>query len=371
MEPSTKPRGTYADYLSGNYSNKHFVFELTKKNGPGSLMFSKETNKVVEFPISYNLPLVGTVYLKDAKGVVYPKRIRYVVGENSIFVDEQTPDDKYPKKMVYASFIKGRFQVDGKESVLLKYLFTCDSCETKKDRDSKKPALFRLVDKSAIAKKQNEELKLEFDVLEWCDKADFTTKILPLAKLIFREEQLLQSASEIRFDMKVLARRNPKSFKAILDDPKTERGIVVNAAIERGVIYVAPESNSLHWTNNPSDVISVAPEGSKVVQDFISKSFTSKGESVYNNIKRHLDMMEEPQEDLVPALTDVINDPMAIEMMVTDAFDKGIIKANQTKAWWYYKDLKISGRKQLVQEFMDKPELLKQLREDLMLPPEE
>lgn len=347
MEPIHKPRGTYADYLSGDYSNKVFVFELTKKNPEGGVVRSKETGKTVQFPLAYPIPLIGTVFFKYAankeypKGKIAPRKIRLANGEKSIYVDEQTPDDvAFPKQKIYANFVKGRYQIDGNESTLLDFFFNWDINETKEGRDIKKTPLFRLVDSTVISKKAREDHKLKFDVENWCWNADWNTKIQPLASMIFTYEQMMQDAGDIRHNLAMIAANNPPAFQKMLDDPKTERKIILKAAIKKEIIVVNAQLNSLCWADNESVVISTAAPGLDVIDDFANKSFSSKGEESYLAIRNMLNADDKQTVVSTVKTAPIVNvggetNEELLEL-IRDAVGKGIITIGKSRVWWTF-----------------------------------
>ncbi len=375
------PKGNYADYLSGNYSDKEFIFELTEKNngaytttGHPTGMRDKQTNQVVPFPLSKPIPMIGTVFFTE-KGKTYPRRIRYLENESTIYADEQTAPltgDNQPKKVV-ANFVKGRFRVDGRNSTLVKFMFEWDMNETKGSRDLKKTPMFRLVDNSKIAKVAQEKDELEFNVVKWCREADWDKNILPLCTMIFNPEHLVQSPSEIRYQLVQVAKRDPAQFQKMLDDPKTIRTITVKAAIEKGVITIDTSINGLFWTDNASIPLNVAAQGKDVIADFVAKSFSSDGERTYNGIYK----LVNPEPELVAETqqTRVVQPPILKASTETDeelltlirtGVEKGLITVNSKKVWWKYKDENVKGEEGMIVKLRDNGIMLKVLKKEVL-----
>lgn len=378
MGPIHTPRGTNADFISGNYSNKHFVFELIKRNPEGGPLRSAETGASVKYPLSSPIPMVGTVFFKDKEGRNYPRKIRFAEGERSIFVDEQQPDDKVKHKTVYANFVKGRFQVEGNNSTLLKFMMNWDMNESKIDRDPKKTPLFRLVDTTRINTKAREDKKLQFDVINWCYTASWKDKIEPLASLLFTYEQMLQNAEDIRHNLAVMAEREPIAFKKMLDDPEMERMIVVKSAIKSEIIVVNTGMNSLCWSDNPNLPISVAASGKDVVKDFVSKSFTTQGEKYYLEIKR---LLTPEDEEVIVAETKqspvAFDSPMLISKgsqetneelttLVRLGVEKGLITVSKTRVWWKFMGESFSKEEGMVKGLRDNSIMLTSLKNKVL-----
>lgn len=380
-----KPKGSYADYISGDpskYTNKIFVFELTKRNLSGNTstgkptgVRSKETGMPIPFPLSRPFPMTGRVFFKDDKGKVYPRLIRFAEGEKSIYVDEQTPDDKNPKRKVIANFVKGRFQVDGQEETMLKFFMTWDINESKIGRDTKKTAYFRLVDNSKIAQKARELEDEEFNVIKWCREADWDTKVQPLASMIFSAEIMLQDAGDIRHNLVQVAKRDVQSFKKFLDDPKTERTIVVKAAIEKGLIVVDSSLNSLFWADNSSVPLNTAAPGKEPIEDFVSKSFSGKGEEIYKGIVELLnpseDYIAETKQDAriieAPILKGATESDEELLTLINAGIEKGVVTVNANKIWWKYKNDNSKGEAGMIAKLRDNPIMLKLLKSDVSI----
>jgi hypothetical protein len=342
------------------------------KNPANAAMRWKDTGQAIQYPISYTLPMTGTIFFTDSKGLKYPRKIRYAEGENSIFVDEQTPDDKYPKRPIKCEFVKGRFRVDGQNSTLLKFMMTWDMNESKIGRDNKKQPVLRLIDNSIKAEAAQKDEDLLFDVVDWCRNADWETKVQPLCAMIFREEDMMQPAKEIRYNLTQVARKDPKSFKKMLEDPKTERTIVVRAAIEKGFIVKDSSLSSLFWTDNGSVPLSIAAPGKDIIEDFVNKSFSGKGEEIYKAINDLVNPSEEyvastKQEARVieqPILKPCTDTDEELQFLVRDAVTKGFITVNQTRVWWKYKGDSSKGEPAMVAKLKDNALMLQSLKKD-------
>lgn len=371
MEQINKPRGTYADYKSGNYSDRVFVFELVNKNAPTASMRSKETGRVQEFPLTKPFPMIGSILQKDEKtGRVIPKRIRYVNGEDSIFVEKQTPDDKdFPKPKILANFIKGRFHVDGSDSPRLDFFMNWDINETKEGRDPKKDIEFRLVDTAKMASKAREADKVKFDAINWCYTADFKTKIEPFASLIFTDEQMMQNADEIRWNLKIMAERNPSAFKALLDDPKTERKMIVKSAIHKGILEVNANMNAIVWSENPSSPITVAAQGKDAIEDFVAKSFSTDGEKYYKSIEEMVNEYNKPAvKETFKAQVEASDetDEYLVEL-IEKGVAKGLVTINDKRTYWKYKERSFMKQSGMVKALRDNNDFVQDLKAEILL----
>lgn len=384
MEPIHKPRGTYADFLSGDYSEKHFVFELIKRNpqvgnnalgNPMPGIRSKETGKTVEFPLAFPIPLIGTITAEKSENgrvVKYRRKIRYAVGEDSIYNDQQQPDDKFPKKLVYANFVKGRFQVDGADSTLLKFIFAWDQCETNASRDPKKFPKFRLVDNSAIAKKAKEVSKAKFNVEKWCWTADWSSEVKPLAALLFTPEQMAQDSEEIRHNLAVIASQDPANFSKMLSDENTKRMIVMKAAIDKEIVVKNPSINGLFWSDQPNQPFCVAAPGKEVVDDFVKKSYSTEGEKTYvairdlvfpQNAEGYAPATNQKavvyEAPIVKGTTDTDED---LKALISEAVQKGIMTISKNNVWWKFLDSSFQKEEGMIKGLRDNELMLEVLK---------
>jgi len=372
-----KQRGTYKNYLDGDFADKIFVFESVSRNPQGGSVASKETGKVQPFPLSETIFCVGSVKEKNKAGQMAPRKIRYVPGEDSIYVDEQTSDKDFPKVKVLASLVNGRITIEGDDAPRLNFFMNWDINETKKDRDTKKVARFRLLDTSVMAAKSRDKKKLAFDVLNWCYTADFKTKIKPLASLYFTHEQMAQQAEDIRHNLSMMAEANPEKFQAILDNPQTERKITIKRAIAEGHVVVDVTSNGIAWAQNPNAFFSVAAPGVDPIEDFANKSKSGDGQKYYDAMYKLVNDVEEISAPaMIEHVAEVKNVPMPtiksasesdaeIIIMINTALEKGLITKTSNNVWFKYKSISANSKEQMVEKLRSNPIALNILKSEL------
>lgn len=380
MKNSIKPRGTYADYLKGDTEDKIFVFELSKNNGQSKRMYSKETGRGIKFPLSKMIPMIGTIYDPAKK---FPRKIRFVDGENTIFVDEQTPDDKKPKTKVFVDFVNGRKTVDGRDSVMLKFFMEWDINATKPTRDIKKKAEFFLVDTSQMVAKAKKVDKDKFAAAQWCYDAPLD-KVLAVASLKLNAEQMAQQADDIRWNLKMIAERDPEAFLKMLEDPSTERRFIMMKALDRGVVVINVQINAMCWSDNPNNPMTVAPAGKDVLEDFITKSFSTDGERYFRAIEELVNPAPKKAEaplanpiaetsqtsevapkpiPLVKA-NDISDDE--IKQMISVAREKGLITITSNNLWWRYRESSFKKEAGFIQALRDNETMLKLFKNDVL-----
>lgn len=294
MKTSEKPRGTYADLMKSpaEYKDFVFVFELPNRNSEGGSVVDGQTGRVQPFPISVNIPMVGTTY--DPK-VNKKRRIQFSPGEKSIFPEDWADYKTVPRLKVSLNFLRGRKVIDGSDSDMLEFIKKWDVFGSNLDRDVNKSVKFVLVDTSKQLAKSRESNRKKFDLLKWCHEAP-VEKIMSVASVIFNADQLRQHIEDIRYNLSVMAEYDGSTLQKHLDDPKTERVYLVRKAVERGVLVVNTTTNSISWSDNPHAPLSVAVAGQDIVVDFVSKSFSGTGEQYY----RAIEGIMTPKQEVAP-----------------------------------------------------------------------
>ncbi len=374
MNNTPKPRGTYADYLLGETEDKIFIFELSKNNKDNQQVVGADTGRPVMFPLTYPIPMIGTIY--DPEGN-FPRKIRFVDGEKSIYVDEQTPDDKFPKTRVIASFVNGRVTVDGRDITKLKFMMEWDINGTKKNRNEKKEAAFFLVDTSKTMAKVRTASKAKFSAEQWCYDTDLD-KVLAVASIKLNSEQMVQNAEDIRYNLALIAGRQPEEFLKMLEDPKTERRYYIKKSIDKGFVSINSSINAVCWSDNLNAPLTVAPAGKDALEDFISKSFSGDGEKYFNAIKEMVEptkvikeavtsKVEAPKQQVFekPVITKEGKSDVDLRFIVKKGLEAGLITVNWNKTHWKFKDENFRGENGFIQALKDSPIMLEVLEKEL------
>jgi hypothetical protein len=383
MKNSHKPRGTYSDYLNRQdvaIDGKIFVFQLSKDNRNNQTM-TTDTGAPIPFPLSVTIPMTGTVYHKGVNGAVAPRKIRYVEGENSIYVDEQSPDKDVPKTKVVASFVRGRMQVDGRNSTMLDFMMNWDINGTKKDRDEKKISKFHLVDTSKLVEKSRKADKDKFAAAQWCYDAPLD-KVLAVASLRLSDEQMVQPAEDIRWNLKLIAERNPEEFLKMLENPSTERRYIMKKAINDGFVVINTQINAICWSDNANNPMTVAPAGKDPLEDFITKSFSTDGERYYRAIEALVNPSAPVKEQVSPgAETSQTNEIPSevkpsvqatgvtdgeLKMLINAGVEKGVVTISSTRLWWTYRGSNFKLEAGMIQALRDNATMLSLLKKDVL-----
>lgn len=378
METSTITQhklGSYADFKSGRYDTKQFIFVLNHINQKPS--YSSSRGIAAHYPPSYRLLLEDNIYDTEKNMM---RTIRYIPGEMSIFKDEQTPDDKVPKQNFHLEFINGDKLIGGRETLLIKYLMLTNKNGSNPNRDKAVRAAFFTVDPGESLKSVMESDELASEAQHFCYKGAWD-EVAAYAMVLGMP--LDKDPAEIRYSLRMRAKENPKAFLDGLNSKNMKRKYFVMEAINQGILKKNSQTNTISWRDG--GVITQAPIGKDMVDDFVDSTFTTNGEKVFQAIMAIL----RPEEKIVKVPTELVNTPSAEELakikletmpvipqvVLTDItndealayLEKGVEKGCITfkKPMWYtYKDQNKS-KKDWIEILKTTPTVLAQLKADL------
>jgi len=181
-------------------------------------------------------------------------------------------------------FTEGVLAVNHQNPTLKAYLDNCNANKSNPNRMKDKNFSFEKVDKSINAKDAiNKEMR-EIDAMSLALK-------MPISKLIGYAKVLGvnvdKSTEEIRYDMKMLAKKDPNSFITGLDDPKTAiKEVIVNAR-EYGIIDI--QINRVSWKKgNDRVLITHIPVGVNGIEHFADFCLDGEGELVLEEMKKQI-----------------------------------------------------------------------------------
>ena len=139
---------------------------------------------------------------------------------------------------------------------------------------------------SAIAESELESIEWELEALNAARDMD-----VDMAEAIVRVEvgskvnQL--SSKELRRDLMILAKRNPKLFLTLANDENVQlRNFGINA-VEQGILRLAQDQRSIHWGSNDRKLMTV-PFEENPYSAFAAWLKTDEGIEVYKSIKKKL-----------------------------------------------------------------------------------
>ena len=201
------------------------------------------------------------------------RELRYATNMSSPFVDEQ----KGEVTLGHITFRDGTLSVP-KENISLQKLLSVYHPMRDKKYIEYVPA--------AIAESELESIEWELEALNAARDMD-----VDMAEAIVRIEigskvnQL--SSKELRRDLMILAKRNPKLFLTLANDENVQlRNFGINA-VEQGILRLAQDQRSIHWGSNDRKLMTV-PFDENPYSALASWFKTDEGVEVYKSIEKRL-----------------------------------------------------------------------------------
>jgi len=291
VEVSTVPQPIQDDFTvppmpkverSNNHGAQNFTQKKKKDTRPSLYKLSRHGGKD-----KTGRPMYPVVYMLKSEDIVFDpekdvnRKIRYIPGEVSIFEDEQKKDAKVKSPITFSN---GFLMVDHTNPTLKKYLDTCNANGDNENRSKGSKIVFKLVNKEGDAKKHIKKVMAELDAIK-------TALEMPLDKLIGYARTLGvnvdKSTDEIRYDMKVLAEKDPVSFITGMDDPKTEIKQIIFKAAEYKIIDMN-KSNIAWIRGDQRNIITHVPLGVQPIDHIAEFCLSGKGEDALEHIRLQL-----------------------------------------------------------------------------------
>lgn len=259
---------------------KPTVFKLVKKNHKPALQgrYYPSQKRIPSEEVIYD-PTIGK-----------NRVIRYAPGQQSIYKDEQNSNPN--EKVVIGDIIfqNGSLVVDHTNPLLLEFLSLSNFNRSNPNRIKGTKILFEEINKEQDAKKSMEnevsQIRAANSVLnmEFADLKGYA-RVLGV--------NVSRSSDEIRHDMLVLAKKDPKRFMSGMDDPRTKRKQIIMDAMMHKIIEV--NGRSINWILGDSkNLITAVPIGQEAVSWFAEWTLNEKdGQDVYSEIEKKVKKLSE------------------------------------------------------------------------------
>lgn len=205
--------------------------------------------------------------------------IRYSANEESIFKSEQ------PKHVELTTilFTNGSLKVNQDRPNLLEYLRLCNWNKGNPNRVKGKAPIFYEYDPEAVAAQLIENEELEIDARHKAKNMDFE-ELKSLAQGI--KMNVNRSAKEIRHDMMIFAKNQPREFMDCLDNPVLKRRVEVLDAIELGILRKEQRAMFMKETLGDTSLV-VIPVGQDPLDYFVEWTLTEKeGEEAWKKVEK-------------------------------------------------------------------------------------
>lgn len=210
-----------------------------------------------------------TVYDEESDAV---REIRYCERENSIFKDEQHPDSvKSP-----VVFRMGRLFVPKEQPNLMKFL------QVHPGNKANGGSLFELIDKVKKVELDIDQEFLRNDAINLLRTKEVDEL---LAVALAYNMDVDRPVSEIKHDLLLKAKANPKVFIESFDNPVVSMKSLIKQAVNYQIIKAAQDG--IKWFDTNKLIISV-PAGQDPVDVFVRYCMTEAAAPVVAEIERQL-----------------------------------------------------------------------------------
>ena len=278
VEPKTQPKVSTSEQKKSfnipSFSNKidkPSVYKLIKHGR------NKKTGKPT-YPVTYMVKAEDVIYDPETNT---ERAIRYVPGETSIYKDEQSKDSKLREPIMFSN---GVLTVAKTNPTLKKFLDMCNANSSNPNRRTERVPSFFKEDTQVNAKKDVSKAKAEINALQLALNMPME-QLVGYAKVLGVNTD--NSIDEIRWDMKLVAQKDPSSFIAGLNDPTREMKEVLLRAKEYRIIEMS--NNEISWIIGDSkNRITHVPIGIKPMDKMVDFCLTQDGKVVYEEIKSRL-----------------------------------------------------------------------------------
>jgi len=201
------------------------------------------------------------------------RELRYATNMNSPFVDEQNGE----VTLGHITFRDGTLHVPKENRALQKLLSLYHPMKDKRyiEHIPQRIAEDQLENIEWEVEALNTAMNMEIDVAEAIVRVEYGSKVNKM------------SSKELRRDLLLLAKKNPRLFLALAADENVQlRNFAINA-VENNIIYVSQDNRSVHWGSNDRKLINVPFEENPY--SAIAAWFkTDEGIEVFKSIEKRL-----------------------------------------------------------------------------------
>mgnify|MGYP003115939468 CR=1 FL=1 len=222
-------------------------------------------------PLTFLIRSSGLYYFDEEKG--YEREVKYCQNQRTPFVDEM----KGQQRLEHIIFQNGQLFVPKSKTVLQKFLSLYHPHNG---------ALFFEHKPVKIAENQIDTLELEIEALNAARDID-----VDLAEAIMRvevgSEVTKMSSKELRRDLLLFAKKNPKLFLELVNDENVHLRNFGIRANEAGIIKLSKDQRTFMWASNDRKLMTV-PFDEHPYSALAQWFKTDEGMEIYSNIEKRL-----------------------------------------------------------------------------------
>ena len=222
-------------------------------------------------PLSRMIKSANIYYFDEEKG--YERELKYCQNQRTPFVDEMKGD----QRLEHIVFRSGSLYVPKEKTVLQKFLSLYHPHRDK---------IFYEYKPAQIAKEEIDVLEMQVDALTAARNID-----IDMAEAIMRVEKGSNvsnlSSKELKRDILVFARNNPKLFLELADDENVMLRNFGIKAVENGILRLSSDQRYFMWGSNGRKLMTIPFEEHPYTA--LAHWFkTDEGMEIYSNIEKRL-----------------------------------------------------------------------------------
>ena len=222
-------------------------------------------------PLSRSIKSTNIYYFDKERG--YERELKYCQNQRTPFVDEMKGD----QRLEHIVFRTGSLFVEKEKTVLQKLLSIYHPGKDK---------LYEEYKPAAIAADEVEILDLQVDALIAARNID-----IDMAEAIMRVEKGSSvsnlSSKELKRDLLLFARNNPKLFLELADDENVMLRNFGIKAVENGILRLSSDQRNFLWGSNGRKIM-VIPFDEHPYTALAHWFKTDEGMEIYSNIEKRL-----------------------------------------------------------------------------------
>ena len=222
-------------------------------------------------PLSRSIKSANIFYFDEEKG--YERELKYCQNQKTPFVDEMKGD----QRLEHIVFRSGSLFVEKEKTTLQKLLSLYHP---------HKDTIYEEYKPAALAADEIDILEMQVDALTAARNIDIN-----MAEAIMRVEKGSNvsnlSSKELRRDLLVFARNNPKLFLELADDENVMLRNFGIRAVETGILRLSSDQRNFLWGSNGRKLM-VIPFDEHPYTALAHWFKTDEGMEIYSNIEKRL-----------------------------------------------------------------------------------
>ena len=221
-------------------------------------------------PLTYTIKSRGVYYWDDEKG--YERELKYTENQKTPFVDEFKGD----ARLAHITFEDGMLNVSKNQQTLQKFLhYSPDNGKVWEEFDSVQIARDDLVDIELEIIALNAAKDLEIDHAEAVLRVESGSKVSEM------------TSKEIKRDVLVFAKKNPRLFLELVQDENVELRNVGIKAVEARILTLSSDNRTFNWASNNRKIMTV-PFEEHPYSALAAFFKTDEGLEIYKSILKRL-----------------------------------------------------------------------------------